>query len=236
MVSFKRDIPLIKRFSKNTLGRDFVVGDIHGHYTRLMKKLESIGFDSSVDRLFSVGDLVDRGHENEKVVCLIDNKWFSAVRGNHEDMLIESFKNAGRGTQAEIHFMNGGQWFYGLSSIEQASIAGMLETLPLAIEVETDNGIVGLVHAECPGDDWDDFKLALSQEEVLSNYSACAMWSRRKIGRLNDTPVKGIDRLVVGHTPVRHPHVLGNVTYIDTAGWDDGFFTILDLSTMNVVE
>ena len=48
----------------------WVVGDLHGCYTNLMKKLETIGFDTKklrdlrVHLLISVGDLVDRGTEN----------------------------------------------------------------------------------------------------------------------------------------------------------------------------
>ncbi len=43
----------------------WVVGDLHGCYTNLMNKLDTIGFDNKKDLLISVGDLVDRGAENE---------------------------------------------------------------------------------------------------------------------------------------------------------------------------
>ena len=49
---------LFRRFERNDLGRDFAVGDIHGHFSRLQKKLDEIGFNQDVDRLFSVGDLI----------------------------------------------------------------------------------------------------------------------------------------------------------------------------------
>ena len=52
------------RFAQNTVGRDFAVGDIHGCFTELQRGLDAIGFDPSTDRLFSVGDLVDRGPES----------------------------------------------------------------------------------------------------------------------------------------------------------------------------
>ena len=52
-----------RHFSTNTKGRDFVVGDIHGELEMLKSELVKVGFDHSKDRLFSVGDMVDRGHK-----------------------------------------------------------------------------------------------------------------------------------------------------------------------------
>jgi hypothetical protein len=45
----------------NTAGRDFVCGDIHGCFDELDAALAKLQFDPAVDRLISVGDLVDRG-------------------------------------------------------------------------------------------------------------------------------------------------------------------------------
>jgi len=52
---------LVHEYEKNTEGQDFFVGDIHGMYNLLMSQLNLLGFDRNVDRLFSVGDIVDRG-------------------------------------------------------------------------------------------------------------------------------------------------------------------------------
>ncbi len=54
------------RFSRNEIGRDFAVGDIHGCFEHLSRSLKAIDFDEGVDRLFSVGDLVDA---QTKVFC-----------------------------------------------------------------------------------------------------------------------------------------------------------------------
>ncbi|WP_432277365.1 metallophosphoesterase, partial [Klenkia sesuvii] len=59
----------------------WVVGDLHGCYTNLMNKLDTIGFDNKKDLLISVGDLVDRGAENVECLELITFPWFRAVRG-----------------------------------------------------------------------------------------------------------------------------------------------------------
>jgi len=73
-----------KHFERNTQGRDFAVGDIHGHFTRLQAALEAVDFAPEVDRLFSVGDVVDRGPESERVLDWLAQPWFFAVQGNHE--------------------------------------------------------------------------------------------------------------------------------------------------------
>ena len=51
----------IQHFTINKIGKDYVVGDIHGMFKALYKNLESMNFNFKTDRLFSVGDLCDRG-------------------------------------------------------------------------------------------------------------------------------------------------------------------------------
>ena len=64
---------------RNEQGRDFAVGDVHGCFTRLQDSLGRMGFDASRDRLFSVGDLVDRGPESEAALEWLAQPWFFAV-------------------------------------------------------------------------------------------------------------------------------------------------------------
>jgi serine/threonine protein phosphatase 1 len=71
--------PPIARFAPNTRGRDFAVGDIHGAFRALQIALDAIGFDCAADRLFSVGDLVDRGPESARVTEWLDKPWFHAI-------------------------------------------------------------------------------------------------------------------------------------------------------------
>ena len=69
-------------------GRDFVVGDLHGHRRLFEFELEHLGFDPACDRVFSVGDLVDRGPHALETLRLIEEPWFHAVLGNHELALL----------------------------------------------------------------------------------------------------------------------------------------------------
>ncbi len=87
----------------------WVVGDLHGCYTNLMNKLDTIGFDNEKDLLISVGDLVDRGAENVECLELITFPWFRAVRGNHEQMMIDGLSERGN---VNHWLLNGGvKWF-----------------------------------------------------------------------------------------------------------------------------
>jgi len=220
---------MIKHFNKNTKGRDFVVGDIHGAFTQLANALVVIDFDVTVDRLFSVGDLVDRGPESIDFDRWLSKSWFHAVRGNHEQMLIDAVADESMSQQQRMHHhLNGGEWLTGLPEVEQQCYAMLCKDLPLAIEVDTDAGLVGIVHAECPLDDWELFKSLLDTNQEY--FEAVALWSRKRISSWNETEVKGVHKLYVGHTPAHNIRELGNVIYIDTgACFKDGQFSIVQI-------
>nr|WP_307878629.1 metallophosphoesterase [Acinetobacter seifertii] len=78
-----------------------------------MQKLAEHNFDFDKDLLISVGDLIDKGPENIDCLTLINQPWFTMVRGNHEEMcIIGQFDLRIR----DIHLRNGGEWFYSMKS------------------------------------------------------------------------------------------------------------------------
>ena len=85
----------LKTFAANETGRDFVIGDLHGSFSLLEKMLEHVSFDTETDRLFSVGDLVDRGPESLECLELLQMPWFHSVYSNHENMM-ETFLHSTR--------------------------------------------------------------------------------------------------------------------------------------------
>ncbi len=223
-----------KRYERNTDGRDLIVGDIHGHFTKLQAALDAVGFDPSRDRLFSVGDLVDRGPESDQALEWVAKPWFHAVRGNHEDMAIRW--PAGN-MDAALYAMNGGAWNVSNPPAAQREFSETFAALPLAIELETAAGLVGIVHADCPFGSWQEFAEVLETEELSGPLKRAvfeaAQWSRERITNRDESMVAGVRALVVGHTPMERKTVLGNVHYIDTMGWRGREFTILDAATLS---
>lgn len=137
----------------NTQGRDFVVGDLHGCYDQLQALLTHVKFDSTVDRLFSVGDLVDRGPKNLECANLIYEPWFFATRANHEQMMID-YMSYGRFTpnvsygEGAAWIPNGGVWMHQHDKTELADLAQSLDMLPFVISVGEGDGRFNVVHAE----------------------------------------------------------------------------------------
>lgn len=227
---------LIKRFERNTTGRDFAVGDIHGHFTRLQAALDAAGFDPAVDRLFSVGDLVDRDPECRDALAWLDKPWFNAVRGNHDDY-VSRYDTC----DVDNWVYNGGAWFAGLARDEQQEFAVQFSELPVAIEVEVPGGLIGILHADCPFDSWDQLRAELTEPESrkrLKLVMNTCMWSRSRIEQGDASIVGHISAVICGHTPLRQPAVLGNVVHIDTGGWladGSGHFTLLNLHTLESI-
>ncbi len=71
--------------SKN---RRIVIGDVHGHYDTLVALLDAIS-PTNEDKIYFLGDLIDRGPKSAQVVELVMRNQFNCLRGNHEEMLLD---------------------------------------------------------------------------------------------------------------------------------------------------
>jgi serine/threonine protein phosphatase 1 len=194
-----------------------VVGDLHGTFSLLAQALSHVQFDPTVDRLFSVGDLIDRGPCSSAVLGYLRQPWFFAVRGNHEEMLLHCYAGGvcNERMLAENVEKHGLAWWLDTTEDEKVNILVALSELPLAMEVDTARGCVGLVHADVPeGQSWPTFVERL--EAGHSSARMYALWSRERVERKDHQGVPGIDRVYVGHTPQPGVRCLGNVWMIDT--------------------
>lgn len=214
--------------------RMFVCGDIHGEYDQLMQKLDDIGFDKTKDMLYALGDLVDRGPESMKVLRLLYEPWFDSIKGNHELMVEMNYQGE---DSYEMHRKNGGNWFDLMDQTEKDEAFTLCQTLPLAMTVDTPSGKrIGLVHAEIPGNDWNEFEAMIgsTNEGQVEAAWATGLWSRTKIKRATAgedlQPVRGVDMVYMGHTPMTQVVQCQNMRWIDTgAYWKGGYLTIEEL-------
>lgn len=203
-------------------GRCFFSTDLHGHYDLLHEKLKEVAFDSTKDILILGGDCCDRGPDSQYVLDYLNEPWIYCVQGNHERMVIDFIEALATGDEREVRqpyqmlFHNGGEWFFDLSNKQQMDVYQSFKSLPLAIELLTPTEKIGIVHAQCPYNNWEEFKKMPKLELEFNGY-ATAQWARTNYDRQWQETVKDVDRLLVGHTPTNSGDVeiLGNVWYCD---------------------
>lgn len=217
---------LIQRFAANSTGRDFVVGDIHGCFSLFEKALAQIGFEPACDRMFCVGDLIDRGPESERALEFLAADWFVSVRGNHEQMCLAAMTDGPNQAQdRQLWSMNGGGWFDEIASTDQDRFAAAFAALPYLVEIETtESERVGIVHADVIDDDWAATSERVAREPGPATLSEL-VWSRDRVALLSSAGqqdvgetvgVSGIDTVYFGHTPLHRPIASANTRWLDT--------------------
>ncbi|MDH5300516.1 MAG: metallophosphoesterase [Gammaproteobacteria bacterium] len=235
----------VLRLPLNQRGRDYVVGDIHGYFSLLEVLLDHAGFDSRVDRLICVGDLIDRGPESEKAIEYLQQPWLYTVKGNHEELLMRAagpFRSVDG--SFDLWMRVGGEWALDADSRLLDRMRALVDPLPLAIEVETPRGRIGVVHADVPqGMSWDELLVGLEQDKLKSEQMRELLWSRdrykrMKSGELAPTSpqavVTGVYRVFVGHSIVPGISQMGNVCFIDTGVSWEGSLSLINLHTEQV--
>lgn len=229
----------------NTSGRDFIVGDLHGCRQAFDRLLEQSGFDAATDRVFSVGDLVDRGIDSMACLDLLDAPWFHAVLGNHDAMLLAYLEDRDD-IYASAFVANGGlKWLAQVSARETLAPRWIerLRALPLV-------RVIGrgtperfqVLHAErldCTGqgltdavlDDPHSTELARKHYIIgfdeLGNWRDHLLWGRELRWLATHTEqlpeVPDLSRTYVGHTITapRENRLFGILehVYLDTGGY-----------------
>ena len=170
--------------------RVLVIGDVHGEFTKLMslyKKLEV----TDNDLVIFLGDYVDRGRENVKVLKFMmkaaKKENIIALCGNHDDMLATDIVagyvslNAANETLREIAQQN---------QIEKnfdGKVLEFIKSLPFTFEMEINGKEYFFCHAgvdpNVPFDEQDETDLLWIREQFFTAYD-------------------GEKIVVVGHTPV----------------------------------
>ena len=213
----------IVRLDKNTHGRDFVCGDIHGCFDELEFELRRISFNKKIDRLFCVGDLIDRGPKSALAVTYMTCHWFFSVIGNHETMFLMANLNLPEQKVClENHIMSGGRWAYKMALEDRKALLYAIDKLPLIIQA----GDAIIVHAALPPVE--------SLEEIEKDprlYMNTVLWFR---GEYPPVVIPEISKIYVGHSIVKNPTQNGKYVNIDTGAFQKyqeraGKLTVVEL-------
>ena len=207
-----------RHFACNHLGRDLVVGDVHGCFRTLARALADLEVDAASDRIFGVGDLVNRGPHSEDALAWLESTFTAVTCGNHEVPVRSWFRAkllSGRPRSLP--------WLRAIDPGDYQRWWDALSSLPLAITIETAHGPVGVVHAEAPHPVWSRaVELLEAGSDRVVDTALLGFEDEDEARRARTQPVEGLRALVHGHHPVREVETVGNRWNIDTgAGLPD---------------
>jgi serine/threonine protein phosphatase 1 len=204
--------------------RLLAIGDIHGCLTALDTLLELVE-PAADDWLIALGDYVDRGPDScgvlDRLVALAAGGRLIALRGNHEEMMLDSRRDA---TVHTLWLQYGGQST--LDSYAQHGYDGTLAGVPAAHWNFLENQCVDwfesashfFVHANVN-----------PQRELAEQPITLLRW--QKFGE--PLPHRSGKTMVCGHTHQESgfPRNVGHAVCIDTWVYGDGWLTCLDVSS-----
>ena len=207
-----REVTHVGSVGVNRDGRDFVVGDVHGCSRTLNRALCELAFDPSRDRLFGVGDLVNRGPHSEDALHWLEERFDAVVLGNHERPIRDWFRAKVLGSRERAH-----DWLRKVDRAEYERWFTALAKMPLALTIETLHGPVGVIHAQVPDPVWDRALELLSTGSAgAADTALLGFESEEEEARARAQPVEGLRALVHGHWPVREVETILNRWNIDT--------------------
>jgi serine/threonine protein phosphatase 1 len=195
------------------------VGDVHGQID-LLWKLVKLLKDTGVSLLF-LGDLIDRAKKPEDDVAVLNViknlreepglygfTSVEALRGNHEEMFLRAVEGFGL-TSYSDWACNGGSY---QMFEEMSQHAGWLDSLPLYKLIDK----TLYVHAGVRP--WVNLKQQTKNDLI---------WIREPFHQATDLHVRGVKRVVHGHTPnfCGFPVVRDNRICIDTGAYWSGKLT-----------
>ncbi|MGD0959147.1 MAG: metallophosphoesterase [Methylomonas sp.] len=224
------DILPVRQLPENKVGKDYVIGDLHGCYELLERLLDAVNFDMKTDRLFAVGDLIDRGPDSLRCLGLLSEPWFFSVLGNHELMLLDFFEPYLRKgvLQSFAHLDNNGFLDYGGAWVENYFVAetksmseefdrclAYVRDLPQIVVVGEGDNRFNIIHAELLRPDhkfakrevWLDSEIDgwLDQKILRHDVEERLLWGRTlltvRAAKLKNANVQpGLSMTFCGHT------------------------------------
>ena len=206
--------PRVRTIPANPQGRDFVVGDVHGCFRTLGRALVELRFDSDRDRLFGVGDLVNRGPHSIEAIDWLEHRFEAVTLGNHDRSALRSLEAALRQSNARPEE----DWIRALKRSDYPRWLAALRQMPLALTIDTPHGPVGVVHAEPPDPDWTR-ATALLEAGANNDIDNALLGFEESTPNLDQTrkqPVEGLRALISGHFVVETVQITANRGNLDT--------------------
>ena len=215
------------------MGKTYCCSDIHAHLDVFEKALEILGPE---DKLFIIGDVIDKGPDGVKVLQkIIENEKCELIIGNHDLMMLE-FLNSAKEFDDPEEFerfskysrigdvwltMNDGEKTYNdfksLSQEEQEKIFNYLKGTYVLRKLNINRNDFVLVHAVAINQGEEEVKTAELLENGHYNWMSEYVWGRY------DVPVE--DTVVItGHTTVQHYGVSEAFTF----EYEDGVVIDID--------
>jgi serine/threonine protein phosphatase 1 len=210
----------------NEVGRDFVVGDLHGQIKQLLKQLSLLNFNFTCDRLFCTGDIIGKGSDSIDCLNLLTKKWFYSVMGNHEQLFLMGFKSL---KYWDLLKLKEGRWLS--DNLENFDLLIRWKTLieiamPLTRTIKIKGFTIGISHASATND-WAKLQAGiLSDDDIWQT-----LWSRPLRQKSCCLAINSVDYVVHGHTPVPNVIKINNRFWIDTYSTSQSF-TVINLNEL----
>jgi hypothetical protein len=188
------------------------IGDVHGCVKTLKALWEKLEPYEDYIHLF-VGDYIDRGPDSKGVIdFLMDvrrKRKTIFLRGNHELMILMCDHPR---MKYILDSITGVEWFFMLSKDERKGVQKLIESMPYQIEIETENGLVGITHASYPVSEerWQDITLSEDFNELADK----CLWHSNHMELLD--PVEGVGRIFHGHINGKEFITVENRIWIDS--------------------
>ncbi|NJM68277.1 MAG: serine/threonine protein phosphatase [Acaryochloris sp. RU_4_1] len=212
--------------------RRFVIGDVHGYYQGLLDLLSLLNLND-LDKVYFLGDLIDRGPDSARVVSLVKQHAYTCLMGNHEQMMFAALTNLSWNSEVlPIWLQAGGRETLQSYSSKQHLREDLewIKTLPYYLDL----GDYWLVHAGVnPG-------LSLDTQTIQE-----FCWIRREFHNMAE-PYFGNKVIITGHTMTFTFSGVEPGQIVQGAGWlgidtgayhpRSGWLTALEISSQMVYQ
>lgn len=210
----------------NRAGRDLVVGDVHGCFGTLARAVAELRFDPRRDRLFGVGDLVNRGPRSEAALGWLEDRFHVVTLGNHDRAVRDLLRGRLSGSGLRLK-----GWLGRVDPVCHPRWHAALSKMPVALTIEIVHGPVGVIHAQVPDSSWNrTLELLATGDEDIEDVALLGFEAEEEEARARARPVEGLRALVHGHWTVEEVRATHNRWNVDTGAGVPG------LDRLSIVE